>query len=331
MRKKVLGTAIFAAVCCIALLFYRLANEHSDSIQVPPPVYEPSVALSPQETFVLLEHFNTAVTARKVELKSGVVEFTLTLSKMKTSFSKNPVYEEKVKWHVTYRFSGQQQFYQIQERVKVKPGWLQRTKWKESKRYKFQVDGSGENGRVNRGDGWQWTTRHPIELRGYSSPLRWNWDTNLTRMTQMFGHIVDAKSVVVEGQPVEYLKFEDWSSEKIATTELWFNPKKNYRTTQVSQQTRYINKDSTGRTSFSSGQSLSEAQLSPQMSQFRYACQLAQFEPGVWYPQTATEMREVVNTENSHFLIGEKLTLQVHSATFNTLIAVKDLLLLPDR
>jgi hypothetical protein len=52
MRKKVLGIAIFAAVCCVAFLFYRRVNERSDLIQVPSRVYEPSTALSPQETFI---------------------------------------------------------------------------------------------------------------------------------------------------------------------------------------------------------------------------------------------------------------------------------------
>ena len=331
MRKKVLGVVIFAAVCCVAFLFYRRVNERSDLIQVPSRVYEPSTALSPQETFILLEHFNTAVTEREAELESGVIEFSIVLSKIRTPFSKNPVYEERVKWYVTYRFSGQQRFYQIQEHVKVKPGWLQRAKWKESKRYKFQADDSGENGRVNRGDGWQWTSRHPIELNNYNSPLRWNWDTNLTRMTQMFGHIVDAQNVIIDGEPVEYLKFEDWRTDKVETTELWFNPQKDYRTTQVLQQTRFINKDSTDRTLVSSVEPLTEKWLSPHISRFRYTCQLAQFEPGVWYPQTSTEVREVIDSENLHFLIGEKLTLQVHSATFNIPIAVKDLLLQPDR
>lgn len=331
MRKKVLGIAIFAAVCCIAFLFYRLANEHSDLIQVPPPAYEPSAALSPQKTFAMLEHFNTAVAAREAELKSGIIEFTLTLRKMKTPFSKNPVYEERVKWHVTYRFSGEQQFYEIQERVKVKPGWLRRTKWKESKRYKFQVDGITESGRVNRGDGWQRTIDHPIIFHQYSSPLRWNWDTNLTRMTQMFGHIVEAKGVVVEEEPAEYIKFEDWRADKIETTELWLSPEKDYRTTQVLQQIRFINKNSTGGTPFFLEELLSEAQLSPRISRFHYTCQLARFEPDIWYPQTATETREVIDTENLRFLMGQEVNLQVHSATFNVPIAVKDLLLLPDR
>ena len=39
----------------------------------------------------------------------------------------------------------------------------------------------------------------------------------------------------------------------------------------------------------------------------------------------------MVDAENSHFLMGEKLTLQVHSAAFNIPIPVKDLLLQPDR
>lgn len=331
MRKRILIVIIFVFVCCLVLLFYRRTTKPPVLMHAPPHVYEPSVALSPQDTLMLLEHFNAAITEREAELESGIIEFSLTLSKIKAPFSKNPVYEERVKWHVTYRFSGQQRFYQIQERVKVKPGWLQRAKWKESKRYKFQANDSGKNGRVNRGDGWQWTSHHPIAFNSYGSPLRWKWDTNLTRMTQMFGHIVDAQKVIVEGEPLDFFKFEDWRADRIETTELWSNPQKDYRTTKVVQQTRYINKELTNKTLVSSGEPVTEGWLSPHISQLRYTCQLAQFEPGIWYPQTSAEIREVVDAENSHFLIGEKLTLQVHSATFNIPIAVKDLLLQPDR
>lgn len=330
MRKRILVVVIFAFVCCLVLLFYWRATKRPALIQTP-RVYEPSTVLSPQDTLMLLEHFNTAITKREAELKSGIIEFSLTLSKIKTLFSKNPVYEERLKWHVTYRFSGQQRFYQIQERVKVKPGWFRRAKWKESKRYKFQADDSGKKGYVNRGDGWQWTSHHPITFNSYGSPLRWKWDTNLTRMTQRFGPIVDAQNVIGEEERVDYFKFEDWRADRIETTELWSNPQKDYRTTKVVQQTRYINKELTNKTLVFSGEPVTDRWLSSHISQLRYTCQLAQFEPSIWYPQTSTEVREVVDAENSHFLMGEKSTLQVHSAAFNIPIAVKDLLLQPDR
>ena len=331
MRKKILVIAICIVICLVALLLYWQTADRPVSEQVPPRIYQPSTALSPQETFALLEHFNTAIAAREAKLQSGIIDFSLTLSRPKTPFSKNPVYEERVKWHVTYRFSGQQRFYQIQERVKVKPGWFQRAKWKESKRYRFQEDGNQRHGRVNRGDGWQSTSRHPIEFGYYNSPLHWNWDTNLTRMTQMFGHIVDAQNIVVDAEPINYLKFEDWLAEKIETTELWFNPQKDYRTTKVLKQTRHINKDVAHQTLLSSGEPITEEWFSHQMVQIHYTCQLAQFEPGIWYPQTTTEVLKVVDSENASVHMGQKLMLQVHSATFNIPIAAKDLLLLPDR
>lgn len=115
MRKRILVVVIFTFVCCLALLFYWRTTKRPTLTQTPQRVYEPSTALSPQDTLMLLEHFNTAITKREAELKSGVIEFSLTLSKLKTPFSKNPVYEERLKWHVSYRFSGQQRFYQIQE------------------------------------------------------------------------------------------------------------------------------------------------------------------------------------------------------------------------
>ena len=261
MRKRILVVVIFAFVCCLVFLFYWRATKRPALIQTP-LVYEPSAALSPQDTLMLLEHFNAAITKRETELKSGVIEFTLTLSKIKTPFSKNPVYEERLEWHVTYRFSGQQRFYQIQERVKVKPGWFRRAKWKESKRYKFQADDGGKKGYVNRGDGWQWTSHHPITFNSYGSPLRWKWDANLTRMTQRFGPIVDAQNIIGEEAPGNYFKFEDWRADRIETTELWSNPQKDYRTTKVVQRTRYINKELTNKTLVSSGEPVTEGWLS---------------------------------------------------------------------
>ena len=201
MPKRILVVVIFAFVCCLVLLFYWRTTRPSALIQTPQRVYEPSPALSPQDTLMLLEHFNAAVTEREAKLESGIIEFSLTLSKIKALFSKNPVYEERLKWHVTYRFSGQQRFYQIQERVKVKPGWLQRAKWKESKRYKFQADDSGKNGYVNRGDGWRWTSHHPIAFNSYGTPLRWKWDSHRYPLPKGRGLCFLATAVFSESPP----------------------------------------------------------------------------------------------------------------------------------
>ena len=85
MRKRILVVVIFAFVCCLVLLFYWRATKRPALIQTP-RIYEPSAALSPQDTLMLLEHFNAAVTEREAELESGVIEFSLTISKIKTPF-----------------------------------------------------------------------------------------------------------------------------------------------------------------------------------------------------------------------------------------------------
>ena len=192
---------------------------------------------------------------------------------------------------------------------------------------------AARKGYVNRGDGWQWTSHHPITLNSYGSPLRWKWNTNLTRMTQMLcGPSLTHRRTSLRRNRVDYFKFEDWRADRIETTELWSNPRKDYRTTKVvySRQDT-LTRTLTNKTLVFSGEPVTDGWLSPHISQLRYTCQLAQFEPGIWYPQTSTEVREVVDAENSHFLMGEKLTLQVQSAAFNIPIAVKDLLLQPDR
>lgn len=150
-------------------------------------------------------------------------------------------------------------------------------------------------------------------------------------MIQTFGLLVDTQDVIVESKPMHYLKFEDWHPNRIETTELWRSPEMDYRTTRVLKRTRFINEDLTGRTLISSTEPLTEAHFSSRIGQLHYTCQLAQFEPGVWYPQITTEVREIVDSENWQFLWGEKLTLQIHSVVFNIPISVKDLLLFLDR
>lgn len=327
MLKKRLIVTICIGICLIAFFLYRRAANLSEPKETASRVYQPSARLSPQETQMLLKHFNLKVAAREARLKSGVIVFSITNSKTVSSSAKNPDYKERVKWDITYRFSDQQQFYRIVERVKVKPRWFRRATWKESKRYEFQEDSNQRLGRVNRGDGWQWTSRHPLELGDYYNPFRWKWDTNLTRMIQMFGPIVETQHT-----SSNYVKFENWRAEKIETTELWFDPQKDYRATQILQQTRYIKTGTTDRTSLSSGAPITEERLSPQIGQTDYLCQLAQFEPDIWFPRTATEIWQLVDiSSNSHFHTGRKLTLQVHSASFNIPIAIKDLHLFPDR
>ncbi len=334
MLKKILIISISIGFGFIAFLFYWRSTSRPGLQSTSPRVYRPTPALSPQEMLALLEHFNAAAAKRDAKLKSGIIEFSVTISKIKTPFSKKPVYEKRLKWDITYRFSGQQQFYQIVESVRVKPGSFRRATWKESKRYEFQEDRNQRHGRVNRGDGWQWTSHHPVQLGDYHKPFRWKWDANLTQITRMFGSIVDAQNIV-EDEP--YIKLEEWHADKIKTTELWFDRRKDYRATRTLQQTVYPEKSESDRTLLNDrdlpypGVLLSIKEISPQTSRIEYICQLAQFNPDIWFPQTVTEVWELVNLENSRFQDGRKLELQVHTASFNIPIAVKDLHLFPDR
>ena len=58
-----------------------------------------------------------------------------------------------------------------------------------------------------------------------------------------------------------------------------------------------------------------------------YIYQLAQFEPGIWFPQTATLERIVDSEANQQQaqLPYRKITMQVHRAIFNIPIDEKDL------
>ncbi|RKU18773.1 hypothetical protein C6503_08955 [Candidatus Poribacteria bacterium] len=323
MLKKFLIFAICIGICFIIFFFYQQVGNRSEHKETASHVYDyqPSTGLPPQETQMFLKHFNSKVAAREAKLKSGVIEFSITKSREQSSSAKSPVYKERLKWDITYRFSGQQRFYKIVERVRVKPGWFRRAIWKESKRYEFQEDSDYRYGRVNRGDGWQWTSRAPLELGDYYNPFYWAWNSNLTQMVQMFGPIIETRSTVGD-KLHDYIKFERWGTDKIEITEFWFDPWKDYRTTRILQQTRYIRyikRGTTDRTLLSSGAPITTEKLSPQMRQINYTYQLAQFAPDIWFPQTAT------------FLTGRKLELQVHSASFNTPILVKDLQLFPDR
>lgn len=320
MLKKFLVFAISIGICLIIFLFYRQAANRSEHKETASRIYhyQPSAGLPPQETQMLLKHFNSKIAAREAKLKSGVVEFSITKSREQFSSTKSPIYEERLKWDITYRFSGQQRFYKIVEHVRVKPGWFRRATWKESKRYEFQEDSHKKYGRVNRGDAWQWTSRAPLELGDYYNPFYWAWNPNLTQMVQMFGPIIKTQSTAEDGLD-DYIKFKKWGTNKIEITELWFDPRKDYRTTRILQQTRYIKRGVTDRASLSSGAPVTTEKLSPRMRQINYTYQLAQFAPDIWFPQTAT------------FLTGRKLELQVHSASFNTPIPVKDLQLFPDR
>ena len=101
MRKKILVATICITICLISIFFYQRSIDGPASEWTPLQVYEPSAVLSPQETLALLKHLNTKVAAREAKLESGIVAFSLTLSKL-TPLSKNPVYEDSVEWHVTY-------------------------------------------------------------------------------------------------------------------------------------------------------------------------------------------------------------------------------------
>ena len=88
---------------------------------------KPLYVLTPEAT-QLLAHIKTGTEAYKAKLKSGVIEFSITLSQATnkplpadtvTYMENGHQYEETGYWHITYRFDGARRLYDVKARYKM--------------------------------------------------------------------------------------------------------------------------------------------------------------------------------------------------------------------
>ena len=351
-------TSFISDVFLFALLIAKFCAT-LQIVSAQPPCKEPP-AFAAEET-QLLEHLRTEVAAYDEKFTSGEVEFSITLSEP-LSFpiprdKKDPLYEDKGYWHITYRFDEECQFYEVKTRKKMELNGQPLPNWQET-HYQYRIDGNQrlhirEN--ASRG-GWKQHPPRAIPSRIFEqqfNPRWWSWPPHGFTFEQFLSLCapVDVYSVKMNDTAYQYLSLyckADGNDDTSSTIEIWMHPQKDYHATRMvtynrrSQQTLLVGADGT-------------ATLSPPragLSLTREIYHLAQYEPGIWFPKTVTnehfhgypmeqifsDMPEaeypVMITESlipqaalaEHFTWpNRKLTMQVHRAVFNIPIEKKDL------
>ena len=327
-----------------------------------PPITEPH-SLS-DEAGQLLEHIKTKAAEYDAQFKSGEIEFSITLSqkipqgtdvledlfgwfrnilRQSPAEEKTPLYEDEGVWHIIYRFDGEREFYDVKARKKMELNGRPLQNW-QTTHHQYLINRKTRHIRERTGNGWK---RHPPQSKASQhfesefNPRWWGWHPEgLTFGRFIRGYDpIDVKPVKTDNTPYYYLRLYrkmQQGSDKAWTREIWMHPQKDYHAIRVIQYGRLateIDRQGTLREAF---------------FLTRKTYQLAQYEPGIWFPKTVTQghfdgglMEEILpdtpETEYpvimSEALIPQsfrkekltwpwrKVTVQVHRAAFNIPIA----------
>lgn len=322
------------------------------------PITEPP-ELSPK-AIQLLEHLKTGIAAYNTKFKSGTVEFSITLSEPRTfpipRGTQNPPYEDQGYWHITYRFDRERQFYDVKARKKMELNGEPLPNWKET-RYQYQIQAKTLYLREQIGTEWR---QHPHQkmpsllFKEQFNPRWWSWPPHgftFEKFIRLFP-TVDVQSVEIKGTPHYYLKLyykAQKESDTTTTREIWMDPQKDYHATRMiaygrrTHRTLEVHPDGTHHIFLPPVEGLRIT---------RKTYQLAQYEPGIWFPKTVREEQFhgfpmdgiFPHTPEAEYPIimsealipkatlaehltwpNRKKTIQVHSAVFNIPIAEKNL------
>ena len=303
------------------------------------------------EATQLLEDIITGTTAYNAKLKSGEVEFSITLSErirqeknflerfltwgknffMPSEEKEEVRYEDKGYWHITYRFDGDRHFYDVKMRKKMELNGARLPNWKEI-HHQYRRLGKTLHFRANTDTAWK---RHPptpsSTFEEEFNPRWWSWPPwgfKLEKLIRIFKPI-NVQQVNVEGIQHNFLTLQRTDPHTTRTFEIWLNPQKASRPTLILTHRKSILKIVEARP---------DGKLIPLPPEevyrlTRYTYQLAQFEPDIWFPKTVTmENSSVVGDgDKQHPPPYRRTTMQVHRAVFNIPISEKELGITPDR
>ena len=326
------------------------------------PITEP-LELSPK-AIQLLEHLKTEIAAN-AKFKSGEVEFSITLSEPRTfpipHGTENPPYEDKGYWHITYRFDEEHQFYDVKARKKMEINGEPLPNWQET-HHQYQVDAKTLH--IWEKTGTEWKQYPPrampsLLLKDKFNPRWWSWPPRASTFERVIRRAkpIDIQSIDIDDTPYYYLTLYSKPTKKFNTTttrEIWMQPQKDYHATRM---LTYSRRTSQTLEVFPDG----TRTLSPPVEGLRLSrktYQLAQYEPGLWFPKMVTEekfhgfpmdkifpdtpeaeypviLREALIPQKAlaEYLTwpNRKITMQVHRAVFNIPIEEKDLHINPDK
>ncbi|MXV75859.1 hypothetical protein F4Z99_16495 [Candidatus Poribacteria bacterium] len=306
------------------------------------------------EATQLLEDIKAGTAAYNAKLKSGGVEFSITLNERIRQEKKNfferffaseekeaVEYEEQGYWYITYRFDGDRHFYDVKMRKKMELNGKPLRNW-HGMHFQYRMKGRTQYFREKPDTEWQQQFSHKMEppwdkdipsdvFEAEFNPRWWSWPPwgfKLTHLIRVFKPI-SVQQVNVEGTPHYLLTLQRTEFDAMRTQEIWLDPQKAYRPTRILAHRRSLT------SVFIEGRDGKVRPLPREKvhALTSYTHQFAQFEPGIWFPKT-------VIMENTSIVEGEdkqpapayrQATMQVHRAVFNIPISEKELGITPDR
>ena len=314
------------------------------------------------EATQLLEDIKTGTVAYNTKLKSGEIEFSITMRQAVRqrknglerflAWGRNLLrrpekekaeiqYEEQGYWYIIYRFDGDRHFHDVKMRKKSELNGHALDNWHEM-HLQYRVEGRTWYFREKPGTEWQQKPPHkigPPRGKGIPSdifeaefnPRWWSWPPwgfKLENLIRIFKPI-NVQQVNTEGTPYTFLTLQRTDFDASRTTEIWLAPQKAYLPTRILAHRRSVQQ------AFIRG---GDGELAPLPREktynlIRYTYQFAQFEPNIWFPKTVTmESSFTTDDENEEPPpIFRKTTMQVHRAVFNIPISEEALGITSDR
>ena len=300
-----------------------------------------------------LAHIKIGTAAYNAKLKSGVIEFSITLSEASdkplpagaVAYVENGhQYEKTGYWYITYRFDGTHQFYDVKMRKKMELNGAPLSNWHES-HFQYRMDSRTLYFREKSGTEWQQQPivhkKRPVFAKNIPSdvfeaqfnPRWWGWPPwgfKLENLIRIFKPI-NVQQVNVEGVPYYLVTLQRAESDSTRTLEIWLDPQKAYQPTRILLHRRSVQQMVARRPD--GKPKPFPLQPAKVYNLTRYTYQLAQFKPDIWFPK-------IVTIENS-FTMGQenkrpprtlrKTTMRVQRAAFNVPISEKDLGIISDK
>lgn len=308
----------------------------------------------PAEATQLLEDIKTGTAAYNAKLKSGEVEFSITLNERIRQQKKNfferffaseeeeeVKYEEQGYWYITYRFDGDRHFYDVKIRKKMELNGKSLRNW-HGMHFQYRMEGRTQYFRKKPDTEWQQLFSHKMEppwdkdipsdvFEAEFDPRWWSWPPwgfELEKLIRIFKPI-SVQQVNLEGTLHDFLTLQRTDFDSMRTDEIWLDPQKAYRPTRILAHRRSLTsvfiEERDGKV-----RPLPREKVHALTS---YTHQFAQFEPGIWFPKTVImETSSVVGDEDKQPAPAyRKATMQVHRAIFNIPISEEALGITPNR
>lgn len=291
--------------------------------QILKPLY-----VLPAEARQLLAHITTGTEAYKAKLKSGEIEFSITLSQttdkplpadVVTYMENGHRYKEIGYWHITYKFEGERRFYDVKARYKATFHGQSLEDWEET-HYQFRILRSILH--IWEKVGTEWIKYRPQKvsaryLKPHYDPHWWSWPLWNLRLTDLFRFFkpINVQQVNVDDSP-HYLLTGRRTQAATSDIEIWLAPEKDYRPTRVLMHNRSI-------LGVAPDEQSKPIPLETEYTLTRYTYQIEKFEPDIWFPKTVTREVSLSTTDEKQkpLPILRKTVMRVHRAVFNIPIA----------